>query len=268
MSPDKSSAIAIVDSGIGGLSILKSLHSRLPYEDCYYFADFKGFPYGEKNEAEIIERCFNITDFFMDKNIKALVLACNTATVAAITQLRNQYPLTFFGTEPGIKPAVQSSRKGILVLATRYTLKSAQFNKLLTQYSGSSKVISVAAPELVQLAETGDWDSQNSQQILKSILEIHRGSFDTLLLGCTHFVFLKEALQKLLGPDVNIIDTTEAITSHIFESLKKQNLLNKGQQAGKLKVFFNGASEHNKGLVKKILHNEKIESFDLSLLHD
>jgi len=217
--------ILVIDSGLGGVSILNALQKKLPNEKFIYFADYAYLPYGEKSELEIQNRCVEIVSSLQKENVKAVVLACNTATASAISYLRSHFHWEFFGTEPGIKPAAKESKLGIAVLATALTLQSAQFAKLLKQYANNAPVFALPAPELVTLVESGDFQSEKAKKVIDSVLNNIKGEYDTLLLGCTHFSFLTEQFNLKLGNQVRIIDTSDAIASRVKDKLGDRNLL-------------------------------------------
>lgn len=241
--------ILVLDSGIGGLSILNSLLSYLPHENFIYIADYEFLPYGEKSADEIKHRCVKIIDYLSRLHeIKAVVLACNSATAASISFLRESYPLLFFGTEPGIKPASKRSKKAIAVLATELTLHSESFKRLISSYAQDKPVYTLPAPELVYLVEEY-WTSDNRAkriQKLQQVMSSFTEPFDALLLGCTHFNFLKDELEQLLGSDVSIIDTSEAIASWVAEKLDRDDLLGMQESAECLVIYVTGENPENK----------------------
>ena len=170
-------AIGVLDSGVGGISVLKHIHALLPHENLIYVADSKYAPYGSKTPAEITERCFAIADFLISKNVKALVVACNTATAAAIDAMREKYShsinIPIIGMEPAVKPAAEASKNGIIgVLATVGTLKSAQFAALLESYGRNVKVVTQACVGLVECVERGELDTPNTKALILSLIHI------------------------------------------------------------------------------------------------
>lgn len=223
---DDERPIAVFDSGIGGISILKTLQAQLPNERFLYLADRAFVPYGKLTDSQIIERSKTITDYFVGKNAKAIVVACNTATAAAIVALRGYCSLPIFGTEPAIKPAATSSKKNhIAVLATSSTINSNQFSYLVEEYASEKKILGIEAPELVRLVESGDWKSEQCKQEIISLLAPVIDRIDTLILGCTHFIYLKPLLTQIFGSELNLIDTGLPIANWVKVSLKRDNLL-------------------------------------------
>ena len=216
--------IGIFDSGIGGLSVLKALRAELPHEDFIYIADSGHAPYGERDDAYVVARSLAISEYLVKQNIKALVVACNTATAAAIDVLRATYPdLPIIGVEPALKPAVQISQtKHIAVMATRSTLASARFAALMAAHSQQARfmllpcdglaeaiersVKEVNAPELIAacariLTATAAFNGQNEVE----------NYIDTVVLGCTHYPFAAQHIAEQVGPTVQLIDTGQAV---------------------------------------------------------
>ena len=218
--------IGVFDSGVGGLSILRALRAELPHEHFVYFADSGHAPYGERDEAHVIARSRAITaQLRAEHGIKALVIACNTATAAAVHLLRAEHPdLPIIGVEPALKPAVGLTRTGrIGVLATRGTLGSAKFAALLASLSGLAEFTVQPCDGLADAIER-----QEATKIIalcgKYTLEMGRfglkpGQIDTLVLGCTHYPFASEYLRALLGPAIQLIDTGEPVARHTRQLL-------------------------------------------------
>ena len=185
--------VGVFDSGVGGLSVLADIRAQLPSESLLYVADSGHVPYGEKSPAYIRARCRKISAFLLEMGAKALVLACNTATVAAIADLRAQYPnVPILGLEPAIKPAAAQTRSGVIgVLATSGTLASDRFATLRDQFAGAAHVVTQACPGLVECVERGDLHSPETRQLLaRYVAPLLAAGCDTLILGCTHYPFL------------------------------------------------------------------------------
>lgn len=219
-----SQAIGVFDSGIGGLSVLKALRAAMPHEHFIYIADSGHAPYGERDEAHVRARSRTIVQYLAGQNVKALVMACNTATAAAIALLRHEYPcLPLIGVEPALKPAVALTQTGrIGVMATRSTLASAKFQALLaTQSGGDTHIEFIIQPcdglahAIETSAETGDTAKTIAlcQQYTSAMGRFgpQAGEIDTLVLGCTHYPFASEQLRALLGPEVHLIDNGQAV---------------------------------------------------------
>lgn len=227
--------IGVFDSGIGGLSILKALREELPQESFVYIADSAHAPYGERDEAYVIARSRAIAAHLVSQNIKALVMACNTATAAAIHLLRAEYPLLpIIGVEPALKPAVALSKTGhIAVMATRSTLASAKFQALMAAQKGLAHVTVVPCDGLADAIERSA-DTGNATETIAACARItcrighfgtQKGNIDTLVLGCTHYPFAAAHLRALVGPDVQIVDNGEAVARQTRRQLEETGVL-------------------------------------------
>ena len=213
--------IGVFDSGIGGLSVLKALRTTLPHEDFIYLADNGHAPYGERDKKHVLARSRAVTQYLAQKNIKALVVACNTATAAAIDLLRTERPcLPIIGVEPAVKPAVALSKTGrIGVMATRSTLTSARFQALVAAQADVAKFVLQPCDGLADAIERGT-NLADATEIIAvcashtgamGIFGTQPGQIDTLVLGCTHYPFVSEHLQALVGNDVMLVETGEAV---------------------------------------------------------
>ena len=224
-------AVGVFDSGVGGLSVLGEIERLLPDESLLYVADTGHMPYGEKSPEFIRERCVQVAQFFREQGAKALVLACNTATVAAVADLRQRYPdWPIVGMEPAVKPAAAATRSGIVgVLATTGTLRSAKFVALLDRFANEVQVITQPCPGLVELIETGDLHSPELRLLLQGYVQpLLAAGCDTLILGCTHYPFLKPLLATLVPADVVLVDTGAAVARQLQRLLSSGALLAKG----------------------------------------
>lgn len=220
--------VGVFDSGVGGLSVLREIRQLLPQESLLYVSDSGHAPYGEKSQQHIRERSLVIADFLLQQGAKALVLACNTATAAAVTDLRGHYPqLPIIGMEPAVKPAAAATRSGTVgVLATTGTLKSAKFAALLDRFASDIEVITQPCPGLVELIETGNLQSPALLQLLSSyVAPLLSKGCDTLILGCTHYPFLKPLLRQMLPASIAIIDTGAAVARQLQRLLETHQLL-------------------------------------------
>jgi len=241
MPMDAAAPIGIFDSGIGGLSVLRHVRSTLPGEQLIYFADSGYAPYGDKSEAQIIERSLTIAGFLVEQDVKALVVACNTATAAAIEAIRRHWPtLIVVGMEPGLKPAAQHSKSGVVgVLATRSTLASARFVALREQLmaSGSTRFLPQACVGLVDQIEKGELHSPATAALIdRYVMPLIEQRADTLVLGCTHYPFVRtliEASARQAGCVTPlIIDTGEAVTRQLQRLLQSRDVLAQDGVAG------------------------------------
>lgn len=233
--------IAVFDSGVGGISVLKHIHALLPNEQLLYVADSKYAPYGNKTVAEIQARCFEIAEFLIVKDAKALVVACNTATAAAIDALRGKYTLPIIGMEPAVKPAAEASKNGIIgVLATTGTLKSAQFAGLLESYGRNVKVVTQACVGLVECIERGELDADNTKALIQQYCAplLAEGA-DTIVLGCTHYPFVRHVIEQAVGVNVAVVDTGAAVAKQLERQLKEKGLLSNRSQPTDAKFSIN-----------------------------
>jgi glutamate racemase len=216
-------AIGVFDSGVGGLSVLREIRALLPQESLLYVADSGHVPYGEKSPEFIRERCRAIAGFLLGQGAKALVLACNTATAAGIVELRELYPrLPIIGMEPAVKPAALATRSGVVgVLATTGTLKSAKFAALLDRFAADVRVITQPCPGLVERIEAGALADGITREMLRGWVEpLLAQGCDTLILGCTHYPFIKLTLNQILPPTVSVIDTGAAVARRLQSLLE------------------------------------------------
>ncbi len=221
-------AIGVFDSGLGGISVLHEIRHLLPYESLIYIADSAHVPYGEKSAEFIVQRSIAISEFLLAQPVKAIVVACNTATAAAVTELRQRWPdVLIVGMEPAVKPAVQASKTGkIGVLATTGTLRSARFAALLERYASDVEVLTQPCPGLVELIEAGELNSPATRALLQTYVEpLLAADCDTLILGCTHYPLIKPLLRGLVSESVQLIDTGAAVARRLQSELGKQGLL-------------------------------------------
>lgn len=226
--------VGLFDSGVGGLSVLREVRARLPDESLLYVADSGHVPYGEKSPEFIRERSQKIAEFLLGQGAKALVLACNTATAAAVADLRERYPeLPIVGMEPAVKPAAAATRSGVVgVLATTGTLKSAKFAALLDRFASDVRVITQPCPGLVEQIEAGELDAPLTRELLLGWVEpLLAEGCDTLILGCTHYPFIEPLLRELVPQSVSLVDTGAAVARHLQVLLDKRGLRAAGPAA-------------------------------------
>lgn len=219
--------VGVMDSGVGGLSVLHHIRQALPAENLLYVADSAYAPYGVKPPEQIIARTQRISEFLLNQGAKALVVACNTATAAAVAVLRQELDIPILGMEPAVKPAVAATQSGVVgVLATVGTLKSAQFAALLESYGQGVKVVTRAGVGLVERVEQGDLNSDATRGLLASYIQpmLAEGA-DTLVLGCTHYPFLRPAIESLIEGRMAIIDTGAAVARHLASRMQEFDIL-------------------------------------------
>jgi glutamate racemase len=258
--------VGVFDSGVGGLSVLGEVSRLLPNESLLYVADCGHIPYGEKSPEFIRERCRLVADFFHQRQAKALVVACNTATVAAAAELRERYPnWPIVGMEPAVKPAAAATRSGVVgVLATTGTLQSAKFAALLDRFASDVRVVTQPCPGLVELIETGNLHSPQLRQLLAGYVEpLLAAGCDTLILGCTHYPFLRPLLAQMVPPDVILIDTGAAVARQLQRLLEQQQLLAAGP-AAEVQFWTSASPENFRNVLLQLWKKPvNVRSFDL-----
>lgn len=238
--------IGVFDSGVGGLSILCGIRQLLPAENLLYVADSAHAPYGPKGDAFIRERCAAIMEFFVHQQVKAVVVACNTATAAAVARLREQYALPIIGVEPALKPAAALSRSGVVgVLATSGTIASDKFLSLQSRFMPDVEFITRACPGLVEHIEAGLTDASALRALLASFIEpLLQRRADTLVLGCTHYSLIRNLIQEIAGNKVAIVDAGSAVARELQRRLHAENLQHTQQDQGEARFFTSGDPAH------------------------
>lgn len=238
------SPIGIFDSGVGGTSIWKEIHSLLPFENTLYLADSKNAPYGYRSKEEIIELSCKNTEFLLNQNCKIVVVACNTATTNAISVLRAKYDIPFIGIEPAIKPAaLRSIHKSVGILATKGTLSSELFSKTSREFTNDIKVTEVVGEGLVPLIEAGKLNEPEITDLLKIYLQpMVAAEVDYIVLGCSHYPYLIPQIARLIPRHIKIIDSGEAVARHTKSTLDSAGLLNNELKAPSLRFFTNTAT--------------------------
>ena len=234
--------IGVFDSGAGGLSVLRQIHALLPHESLLYAADTAHIPYGDKTPAYVRERVTQVAERLVGLGAKALVVACNTATAAAVESLRQRFAMPVIGMEPGVKPAVERSKSGVVgILATEGMVRSNRMADLVQRFARDREVIIQPCPGLVEQVERHALHTPETVRLLQGYLApiIERGA-DTLVLGCTHYPFLLPAITQLLGPAVSVIDTAPAIARQLHAQLQQSGLLNDSGEAGSVRFFTSG----------------------------
>ncbi len=234
--------IGVFDSGVGGLSVLHHIRRLLPAEPLCYVADTGYLPYGNKPAAVVRQRSLAIGRFLIEQGAKAIVVACNTATAAAVAQLREAFALPVVGVEPGVKPAINLSRSGVVgVLATEGTLGSEKFQRLVSQHGQQCRVMVRPCPGWVERVESGDLDSDQTRALVAAIVgPLREQGADTLVLGCTHYPYLRPLIEQLAGPGVAIVDTGQAIARELRRRLAQHDLLLESQAGGGEQLWVSG----------------------------
>lgn len=246
--------IGVFDSGVGGLSVLQALRALLPQEDYLYVADTAHAPYGEKSETYIRDRCFALADFLVTQGAKALVVACNTATAVALKDLRLRYTLPVIALEPALKPAVAASRSGVVgVLATRRTVESAHFQGQVARHSDVARILPQPCPRLVTLLESGAQDTPEMTAALRDYIDpLLAAGADALVLGCTHFVFLRAAIQQLVGSAVTLHDSGAGVARVLRDRLDSMQALNPQGKTGSVRFWSSAATPATNAVIARL----------------
>jgi len=236
----KEKPIGFFDSGVGGISVLKESLKILPNEDFVYFGDSINAPYGTKDVNEVKRLTFNAVDFLLSKGSKVVVIACNTATSAAIDDLRDKYTgIPIIGIEPALKPAVEISRgKSIIIMATPMTLAEKKFSNLMDLYKKEVNMISLPCAGLVELIENGVIEGDQIENYLRyKLKEFMQKDIASIVLGCTHYPFIKNELTKIVGDKTIIIDGSVGTVNQLKRQLTTNNLLNDKKTKGVVTIY-------------------------------
>ncbi|MGG7059584.1 glutamate racemase [Clostridium nigeriense] len=237
---NKNRPIGFFDSGVGGLSVLKEAIKIMPNEDYIYFGDSKNAPYGMKSVEEVRELTFKAVEILLSKGVKGIAIACNTATSAAVADLRKLYPnLPLVGIEPALKPAVELNNKGdILIMATAMTLKETKFKRLMEKYKDRASIIPVPCPGLMEFIEAGKFEGKEVEgYLLDKINTYKKGEIASIVLGCTHYPFIKGTLVNIVGKDIEIIDGGLGTAKELRRRLNEKNLRTDSLNEGKIEII-------------------------------
>ena len=262
----KTQPIGIFDSGVGGISVMSHIQSLLPNESLAYVADSLYAPYGMKSNDVILERSKTAINYLIKKkSAKLIVVACNTATAAAIKELRQIYHIPIIGMEPAIKPATKATIcKKVGILATNGTLESVKFSALLDAYSGDIEFYTQPCPGLVELIEQGKVNDLSTKLLIQKYLDpLIEKKVDTIVLGCTHYIFIRELIKNRMGAEVKIIDTGLAVAKQVARELKKFSLQNKSNEKN-YSIFTNSQNLKMEAIIRSMATNS---DFDYSY-HD
>ena len=215
------------DSGLGGISVLRELRRLMPNEHYLYFGDSANAPYGTRKLEEVRALTLQNIGMLYDRGVKAAVIACNTATSAAVAALRERFrDIPIIGMEPALKPAALAHPGGtVLVLATPLTLREEKFSSLMEHYQGGVRIVPLACPELVEFVERGELDSEPLMRFLHARLDPYRSAADAAVLGCTHFPFLRAAIRRVLGEQVALYDGGQGTARQTQRQLRQLDLL-------------------------------------------
>ncbi len=244
--------IGILDSGFGGLSVMKAIRDILPKETLIYAADCECAPWGDRDNDYINERIDVLVSFLQAHHIKALVLACNTATAVGAQRLRDTLSIPVIGIEPAVLPAMRATQTGVVgVMATVKTIESEKYANLKTHVDATTRIIDCPCPGLMECVEAGEFHSPHTQSLIQHYVEpLLKEGVDQIVLGCTHYPFLSEAIQSVAGPGVTLIDPSPAVARHLAHTLEEANLLANNVQ-GSESFYVTGANRER----AKVLHH-------------
>lgn len=249
--------IGFFDSGVGGISVLKEAVRMLPNEDYIYFGDSENAPYGIKSEEEIKSLTIDACEFLLKKNVKAIVIACNTATSVAINTLRETYKdVPIIGIEPAVKPAIELNREGkIIIMATPMTLKLEKFTYLIKRFGESRDIDSVPCEGLVEFIERGELEGEGLNAFLRNKLKDHlEENVAAVVLGCTHYPFIKKELSTIFV-DAMMLDGSTGTAKQLKRKLSESNLLNNNKENGTVKIYNSAADEKLIKLCENLLYS-------------
>jgi len=245
--------VGMFDSGAGGLSVLQAFRSLAPAEDTIYFADTAYFPYGPRPAAEVRKRSFAIADRLLREDVKMIVVACNTASAAAIADLREAFPIPFVGMVPGVKPAASLSKRGrVVILATSGTLDGELYNRVVDEFGRSATIRRVHDDALAEIVEHGRTGSPEARSAVRAALETEvAAGADTVVLGCTHFHFLAGDILAEF-PAVTLVDTSEPVARRALQVLVERDQLAPGGRQGALHVIVSGDRERFRAVARSL----------------
>ncbi len=249
----RSAPVGVFDSGIGGWSVLREIRRELPAEPLLYVADSAFAPYGDRAPADIAARVHAIAEFLIDRGAKALVVACNTATSAAVNSLRESHAIPIVAMEPAVKPAAALTKSGVIgVLATQRTVDSDQLARLRENHGREIAVLARPAPGLVECIEAGEFDSERLQGLIERYVRpLLASGADVLVLGCTHYPLIRALIERVAGPGCVVIDPAPAVARELRRRLAAANLLADGGTVSP-KVFTTGTADAMRALLARL----------------
>jgi glutamate racemase len=243
MKSTSTSPIGIFDSGVGGLSVLRAVHGQMPAENIVYFGDQAHVPYGARPMEEIQKFSEVITRFLLNQDSKIIVVACNTASAAALKTLREKFAdVSFVGMEPAVKPAAEATQTGkVGVLATPATFQGALYASVVERFGSDVELFQHTCPGLVSQIEKGELDTPRTREILEdALLPMLEKNIDTVVLGCTHYPFVIPLIEEIVGEDVRVIDPAPSVARQVKRLLEAKELLNPSSESGSVQFFTSG----------------------------
>ena len=258
--------IGIFDSGVGGISVLRAIRAQMPEESILYFGDQGHIPYGSRPMEQIRNFSETLTRFLLERNAKVIVVACNTASAAALNYLRGKFPeIPFVGMEPAVKPAAEHTRTGkVGVLATPATFQGALYTSVVERFANGVELFQNTCPGLVQQIEQGNLNGNETRRILEdALLPMLEKNIDTMVLGCTHYPFVIPLIQQIVGESVRVIDPAPAVAKQTGRLLGTRGMSRQSRSRGKVKFYTSGNAETLKSLLPTLLGEsgqvEKVE---------
>jgi len=267
--PNKTSPIGIFDSGVGGLSVLRAFRVQMPEESVIYFGDQAHIPYGPRPMQQIRDFSEKITNFLLEQDAKIIVVACNTASAAALKYLREKFPnFSFVGMEPAVKPAAEQTQTGkVGVLATPATFQGALYASVVERFASGVELLQNTCSGLVQQIEQGNLEGEETRRILEdALLPMLEKNIDTVVLGCTHYPFVIPLIQQIVGETVRVIDPAPSVAKQVGRVLEARGLRSESKARGDVKLYTSGDPEELKSLLPILLGEggevEKVEWLD------
>lgn len=260
MNISKDAPIGVFDSGVGGISILKELIKILPNENYIYRGDSANAPYGLKSLEQVRELTFQHTKELLEEGAKAIVVACNTATSAAVRSMRGMYPdLPLVGIEPALKPAaLQKEHPKVVVMATPMTIREEKFQSLMKRFEDQAQIFPLPCPGLMEFVETGELEGERLERFLEELLSPYLGkNIDSIVLGCTHYPFVKKTIQRLAGDRVTIFDGGAGTARRMKSLLEQADLLNPSDEEGVVQF------ENSLGTEEKFVQCERLLQWEI-----
>ena len=251
--------IGVFDSGVGGLSVLRAMRAQMPEEDVIYFGDQGHVPYGPRSMEQIQNFSGAITKFLLDRNSKLIVVACNTASAAALTHLRGRFPnIPFVGMEPAVKPAAETTKTGkVGVLATPATFQGALYASVVERFGAGVELFQHTCPGLVGQIEKGELDSSVTRAILEDALNpMLEKNIDTVVLGCTHYPFVIPLIEQIVGDKVRVIDPAPSVARQVKRLLEAGGMKSQARELGSVRFFTSGNTRSMESILPLLLGNE------------
>ena len=263
------SPIGVFDSGVGGISVLRAIRERMPEEPVLYFGDQGHVPYGSRSMEQIQHFSEAITDFLLGQGAKIIVVACNTASAAALKYLREKFPdVAFVGMEPAVKPAAEHTQTGrVGVLATPATFQGALYASVVERFATGVELLQDTCPGLVQQIEQGNLKGEEARRILEdALLPMLEKNIDTVVLGCTHYPFVIPLIRQIVGEKVRVIDPAPAVAKQVRRVLELRRMRSESESQGDLKIFTSGDPDELKAMLPILLAEdgdvERVEWLD------